>query len=139
MESTAAPKAMKSTAPVHRADTSFPGYPGRPEPTKRATRRRHTLITVRQATREDCSRIARLFMIASDGIAEYIWSRTRTPDLSLLEIGERRYARTGTAFSYEHCLVAEKDAAVVGMVHSFPMVEPQGDGSQEQADPVLAP
>ncbi len=129
---------MKSAAPVHRADTSFPGYPGRPG-SSRATRVHHTLITVRQATREDCARIARLFMIASDGIAEYIWSRTRTPDLSLLEIGERRYARTGTAFSYENCLVAEKDGAVVGMVHSFPMVEPQGHGSQEEADPVLAP
>jgi len=78
-------------------------------------------------------------MIASDGIAEYIWSRTKTPDLSLLEIGERRYARTGTAFSFENCLVAEKDGAVIGMVHSFPMCEPDGDGPREEADPVLAP
>jgi len=78
-------------------------------------------------------------MIASDGIAEYIWSRTRTPDLSLLEIGERRYARVGTAFSFENCLVAEKDGAVVGMVHCFPMHRQEGADTEEEVDPVLAP
>ncbi len=126
---------MNSTAPAHTADKPFRGYPRR----GRATSRSHTLITVRQATREDCGRIARLFMIASDGIAEYIWSRDGTPFLSLLEIGERRYAREGTAFSYENCLVAEKEGAVVGMVHSFAMHEQEGDDREEGVDPVLAP
>ncbi len=97
------------------------------------------MITFRQATREDCARIARLFMIASDGIAEYIWSRVDAPGLSLLEIGERRYARENTAFSYQNCLVAENDGAVVGMVHSFPMVEPAPGERTGQTDPVLAP
>ena len=126
---------MKHTAPVFTVDKSFPGHPYR----SRSRRRSHTLITVRQATREDCARIARLFMIASDGVAEYVWSRAGTPGLSLLEIGECRYARQGTAFSFENCLVAEKDGAVVGMVHSFPMRQQQDVGPQEAVDPVLAP
>ena len=126
---------MKSTASLRTADKPFPARRGR----NRATRPSHTLITIRQAVPEDCARIARLFMIASDGIAEYIWSRIEAPELSLLEIGERRYAREGTAFSYQNCLVAEKDGAVVGMVHSFPMHEQEGDGAEEGVDPVLAP
>jgi ribosomal protein S18 acetylase RimI-like enzyme len=97
------------------------------------------MITFRQATREDCLRIARLFMIASDGLAEYIWTRIEAPGLSLLEIGERRYARENTAFSYQNCLVAEKDGSVIGMLHSFPMDEPAADSAGEEVDPVLAP
>lgn len=97
------------------------------------------MITFRQATREDCLRIARLFMIASDGIAEYIWTRVDAPGLSLLEIGEQRYARENTAFSYQNCLVAEKDGSVIGMVHSFAMEEPEEDGAGQEVDPVLAP
>jgi GNAT superfamily N-acetyltransferase len=97
------------------------------------------MITFRQATREDCSRIARLFMIASDGLAAYIWSRIDAPGLSLLEIGERRYARENTAFSYQNCLVAEKDGTVIGMVHSFPMRKSVADSGSGDIDPVLAP
>jgi len=78
-------------------------------------------------------------MIASDGIAEYIWSRVEAPGISLLEIGERRYAREGTAFSYRNCLVAEKDGAVIGMLHSFPMQGPDGGDTESEIDPVLAP
>ena len=61
--------------------------------------------------RDDCLRIAELFRIASDGVADYIWSRLQAdhPGASLVEIGRRRYARENTAFSYQNCLVAERD------------------------------
>lgn len=78
-------------------------------------------------------------MIASDGVAEYIWSRVEAPGLSLLEIGQRRYAREGTAFSYQNCLVAEKNGAVIAMLHSFPMHKCDEDGCTAEVDPVLAP
>lgn len=78
-------------------------------------------------------------MIASDGLAEYIWSQVGAPGLSLLEIGEHRYAREDTAFSYQNCLVAEKDGNVIGMLHAFPMRQPPGDGQHRYIDPVLAP
>lgn len=78
-------------------------------------------------------------MIASDGIAEYIWSRVEAPEMSLLEIGKRRYAREGTAFSYQNCLVAEKNGSVIAMVHSFPMHKQDDGDSSAELDPVLAP
>ena len=78
-------------------------------------------------------------MIASDGLAEYIWSRVVLPGLSILEIGEHRFARENTAFSYQNCLVAEKDDHVIGMLHAFPMRKPAEDGPQRYIDPVLAP
>ena len=101
--------------------------------------RKPTLITLRQAVREDCARIARLYMIASDGVAEYIWSRVDDPYSSLLEIGERRYAREGTALSYQNCLVAEKAGAVVGMMLSYPMQGRESDDGFAEIDPVLVP
>lgn len=96
---------------------------------------------IRKARREDCGDIAELFLIASDGLAAYIWSQMDMPGLSLAEIGARRYAREDVAFSYENCIVVEKNGAVIGMAHSFPM-EPRGDEHEDEdetPDPVLEP
>ena len=111
---------------------------------RRPTARHDSLkVTLRQATRDDCQRIARLYMIASDGVAEYIWSRIDAPGQSLLEIGTQRYARESTNFSYQNCTVAEKDGAVVGMMLGFEMCEPPPEGREAElaceVDPVLAP
>ena len=108
-----------------------------------SARRGSLKVTLRQATRDDCERIARLYMIASDGVAEYIWSRIHAPGLSLLEIGKQRYARENVNFSHQNCIVAEKDGAVVGMMLSFEMREPPPTGREaelaSEVDPVLAP
>lgn len=130
---------MSSASPVESRDAR---QVGAPHPSA-ALRRDSHKVTLRHATRADCERIARLYMIASDGIAEYIWSRIDAPGLSLLEIGERRYARENTNFSYQNCVVAERDGAVVGMMLSFEMHEPPPEGREmelaSETDPVLAP
>ena len=130
---------MSSASPIAPHATSPVGARYR-----RASSRHDSLkVTLRQATRDDCQRIARLYMIASDGVAEYIWSRIHAPELSLLEIGTQRYARENTDFSYRNCTVAEKDGAVVGMMLGFEMREPppEGRGAEpaREVDPVLEP
>ena len=85
----------------------------------------------------DCTDIARLFLIASDGLAAYIWSRMNMPGLSLEEIGTRLYAREGVDFSFQNCVIAEQDGAIAGMLHAFPMMRP--DVLQPEDDPVLRP
>jgi hypothetical protein len=77
------------------------------------------MIDFRQAVKEDSTDIARLFLVSSDGLAEYIWSKAAEPGETLIEAGARRYAREGVAFSYENCLIAEQEGTVVGMAHSF--------------------
>lgn len=98
----------------------------------------------RWAQKEDCYRIAELFSMSSGGVADYVWSTLGIPDLTLLEIGEQRYAREGTEFSYQNCVVAEIDGDVVGMLVSFPIeeaetaqAEPEAPASSEPD--VLAP
>jgi ribosomal protein S18 acetylase RimI-like enzyme len=95
------------------------------------------IVQLRQAQAEDAGEIARLFLISSDGLVNYIWSRLAKPGQSLEEVGTARYARTGTAFSYENCLLAERDDEIVGMIHAYPM-EADSGGTAE-TDPVLRP
>ena len=123
--------------------TASPLKSAEPRPNARhwrpGARRNPLLIMLRQATPDDCARIARLYMIACDGVAEYAWSRIDAPGLSLLEIGERKFARDDTAYSYQNCQVAEKDGTVIGMLHSFPMRQDTAGRLGRESDPVLAP
>lgn len=97
-------------------------------------------VAFRPARRDDARDIAALFRISSEGVADYVWTTLQDdyPGLSLPEIGERRYRRENTDFSYQNCLMAEADGAVVGMMHSYAMpdaLEPLPD----DFDPVLRP
>lgn len=100
-------------------------------------------FTYRDARKADARDIAELFQISSDGVADYVWSTLTSeyPGLSLIEIGEQRYARDGgkaVAFSFANCVMAEAGGHVIGMIHAYPMPEPdpQNDGP---GDPVLQP
>ncbi len=101
-----------------------------------------TDVVLRAAGPDDCRRIAELFRMSSDGVADYVWSRLQAdyPGCSLLEIGERRYARENTAFSYQNCVVAEHAGEVIGMLHAFVIEPADGPPGQDDAiDPVLRP
>lgn len=94
-------------------------------------------ITYRPAVRQDARRIAELYSIASDGVSDYIWSKQALPGDKLLDIGQQRYERRNTPFSYENCLVAEvENKQVVAVLLAYPMQE---DLDFVQSDPVLKP
>ncbi len=94
-------------------------------------------IVMRPATKADAPGIAQLFLISSDGVAAYIWSRLAKPGEDLAAVGARRYAREGVAFSWQNCLMAERAGQVIGMLHSYPMeVDP---AAEPESDPVLRP
>jgi GNAT superfamily N-acetyltransferase len=95
-------------------------------------------LFIRPARLEDCFEIARLFLMASEGLAEYIWSRMAEPGESLLEAGARRCSGEGIACSYENCFIAELANTTVGMLNSFPMGERDGPDDLN-ADPALRP
>jgi len=90
----------------------------------------------RPARKEDCRDIAALYRISSDGVADYIWSKLAQPGEDPLDVGQRRYAREDTAFSYLNCTVIERGGRVIGMLVAFPM---HVDSGQAENDPVLAP
>jgi ribosomal protein S18 acetylase RimI-like enzyme len=92
--------------------------------------------TLRPARKSDCRRIAELYRVSSDGVADYIWSKLAEPSEDVLDVGCRRYEREGTPFSYENCKMVELQGAVVGMLVAFPM---EIDQEYVESDPVLVP
>jgi len=93
-------------------------------------------IEYRAATRSDSRRIAELYSIASDGVSDYIWSKMAGAGQSLLDIGQQRYERKNTAFSYENCIVAEAEGQVIAVMLTYEMQE---DDDYVEEDPVLKP
>jgi len=93
-------------------------------------------VPIRPATKADCGKIAALYSISSDGVADYIWTKLAESGENILDVGRRRYEREGTAFSYENCTVVESEGQVIGMLVAFPMhINP----TEVETDPVLAP
>lgn len=94
--------------------------------------------TIRRARRDDCLDIARLFRIASDGVADYIWGNMATDGRDPLAVGAERYRREGVDFSYQNCLIAERNGQIVGMMHSYLMARDREPPTAD-FDPVLRP
>jgi len=93
-------------------------------------------VSLRAASKSECRRIAELYRISSDGVADYIWTKAAAPGEDILDVGRRRYEREGIPFSYQNCKLVELDGAVVGMLVAFPM---HVDPSYRESDPVLVP
>ena len=91
---------------------------------------------VRPARKSECRRIAELYRISSDGVADYIWTKLAQPGEDILDVGRRRYEQEGTPFSYQSCKMVELHGSVVGMLVAFPMTV---DEEYKEADPVLVP
>jgi len=96
-------------------------------------------MTFLPARREDAGTIARLYQISADGIADYIWTTLAEPGEDPLAVGTRRYAREGTAFSYENCTLAKIGDEVAGMLVAFPLHVEAAAAAANSPDPVLAP
>lgn len=93
-------------------------------------------IDIRIADKSDCRRIAELYRISSDGVSEYVWTKSAAPGEEILDVGRRRYERKDTPFSYRNCKMVEHDGRVIGMFVAFPLVV---DPDYRETDPVLVP
>ncbi|HEY0833083.1 MAG TPA: GNAT family N-acetyltransferase [Azospirillum sp.] len=94
---------------------------------------------LRPARRDDSRRIAELVRMAADGVADYVWNTLASPGEDLLDVGARRYARDGAAFSYRNAVLAEHDGAVVGLMLAYAMPPRAQAAAEPEADPVLRP
>jgi ribosomal protein S18 acetylase RimI-like enzyme len=93
-------------------------------------------FSLRPARKSDCRRIAELYRISSDGVADYIWTKLASPGEDILEVGRRRYEREGTLFSYQNCKLVDRNGEILGMLVAFPM---KVDPEYVETDPVLVP
>lgn len=86
---------------------------------------------------EHSRQIAELYQMAAGGVADYMWSGMAESGETVLDVGQRRFARTGEDYSFENCTMATVDGAVVGMIHAYPMLE--ATDIDADFDPVLLP
>jgi ribosomal protein S18 acetylase RimI-like enzyme len=93
-------------------------------------------IIYRPAIKADARRIAELYSIASDGISDYIWSKLAQSDQNPLDIGQQRFERKNTAFSFENSTVAQIDNEIAAGLLAFEM---PADDDYVEEDPVLKP
>lgn len=95
------------------------------------------LVTFSPAEKADCRTIAELYSISSDGVADYIWTQLAATGEDILDVGQRRYERENTLFSYQNCTLATINDAIAGMLVAFPMIV--DEDAEPEDDPVLAP
>lgn len=91
---------------------------------------------IRPAQQSESRRIAKFYRMSSDGVADYIWAMLAEPGQEILDVGEIRYAREGTDFSYQNCKLVETGNCAVAMLVAFPM---HVDHDYVEDDPVLKP
>ncbi|MEK9722154.1 MAG: GNAT family N-acetyltransferase [Rhodospirillaceae bacterium] len=86
---------------------------------------------------EHSRQIAELYWMAAGGVADYLWTGLAKAGEGLLDVGERRFRRSGEAFSFKNCTMAAVDGTVAGMLHAFPMTE--ATDPDDDFGPVLRP
>jgi len=95
-------------------------------------------VEFRPAKKIESRKIAELYSIASDGVSDYIWSKSAGNDGDILDVGQKRYENPDLDFSYKNCIVAEYKNEIVGMLVAFPMYVDENKDYSE-SDPVLLP
>jgi ribosomal protein S18 acetylase RimI-like enzyme len=95
-----------------------------------------TAFSIRPAKRGESRKIAELYQLSSDGVSDYIWTKLAEPGEDLLDVGQRRYEREDSVFSYRSTSIVVYDGQVAGMLVSFPMTI---DEDYVEEDPVLVP
>ena len=95
-------------------------------------------LFIRPARRSDCVDIARLVLMSSDGIAEYIWRPHVFGRGSLIAVGTQRCARDDVPFSWTNCLIAEQGGRIAGSLHAVAIPAPlDDDNAVDERDPAL--
>lgn len=95
-----------------------------------------TDTAIRPAEKNDCRTIAELYQLSSDGVSDYIWTKLAEPGEDLIDVGQRRYEREDSVFSYRSTTIVECDGKIAGMLVAFPMIV---DEDYVEEDPVLVP
>lgn len=93
-------------------------------------------MEIRKAQRSESYTIARLYQMAADGVADYVWRKIDPDNPDILEVGAQRYAREGVSFSYENCDMLVEDDTTLGMIMAFPM---RVDPEYTETDEILRP
>ncbi len=96
-------------------------------------------IQIRSATREDCLDIARLGLIAGDGIPAFFWAGSQQPGQSIEEAGAVRAGDENAGFSFSNAWLAILDNEVAGMLLAYRLAGAETDQNLEGVQDFIRP
>jgi len=96
-------------------------------------------FTIAPASVGEAQDIARLALLASDGLTALTWRDLCMGDETVLEVGARRAARTTGGFSYRNAEVAFQHRRVVAAIVSFPIPDGMTAPRIENVPSIFAP
>jgi ribosomal protein S18 acetylase RimI-like enzyme len=76
-------------------------------------------VSLRAADKHDCLHIARLGLLAGEGIPAYFWGQASGNGLSIEQIGALRAADETANFSFRNTHIAEVGGSVAGMMLAY--------------------
>lgn len=91
-------------------------------------------MTVRDAVRTDCAKLAQLINLAGEGLPLYLWRQMAGAGDDPWEIGRERAARDSGGFSYRNSIIAEVDGRIAGALVGYPVAD-----EPEPVDPANTP
>ncbi len=78
-------------------------------------------FTICPASTSEAADIAKLALIASDGLTGITWEAMRRPGETVLDVGTRRAVRRGNGFSHHNAEIAFGRRGVIAAIVSFPL------------------
>ncbi len=88
-------------------------------------------VRIRPARREDALALAKLALLAGEGMPAFFWASSRQPGQSIEEAGAAKVRSETANFSYRNARVADVDGEVAGMLLAYRL--PDADAAEDLA------
>ena len=82
------------------------------------------MLNIRDAVKEDAGELACLVNLAGEGIPAYLWEKMAERNETAMDVGIRRIAGEGNAFSYINGRVAVEHNTLLGMIIAYRLPDP---------------
>ena len=86
-------------------------------------------MRIRKATRSDVNDIAKLALIAGEGIPGWFWAQSATGSQNIEDVGAAKLLSETDNFSYRNVHVAETDDDIAGMILAYRL--PDADDAED--------
>lgn len=96
-------------------------------------------IHIRTAALRDCPDIARLALMAGEGIPGWFWAQQAEEGQSIEEVGAHKAASDTGNFTYRNCHMAELEGRIAGFLLAYRLLDEDGDDDISELPEFIRP